>query len=310
MAGFQQRSIYKSLKILPKERKKIRKHSINLSHRWITAILFIPALIIIARAGGVYFLILIELGIFLGVYEFCDILRERGLTPYKSLAIISSLILGLNAYFQSHLFTVITITALVIVVAFAELFRRKKEEAIFHLSGTVFGVIYVGWLFSHLILLMQMPEVLEPLTYKNIFGIPIRLGTSLALLPFVITWSNDSAAFFIGRKFGKAKFFPVVSPKKTWEGVIGGAFAAIGAAFIYHYLYASYLSWFDCMTLGIVVGIVAPIGDLVESMIKRDVKIKDASAIIPGHGGFLDRFDSLLFTAPLIYYYLRFFAVR
>jgi phosphatidate cytidylyltransferase len=250
------------------------------------------------------------MGIFLGVYEFCDILRERGLTPYKSLAIISSLILGLNAYFQSHLFTVITITALVIVVAFAELFRRKKEEAIFHLSGTVFGVIYVGWLFSHLILLSQMPEVLESFTYKNIFGIPIRLGTSLALLPFVLTWANDSTAFFVGRRFGKTKFFPAVSPKKTWEGVIGGAFAAILSAFIYHYLYAPYLSWFDCVTLGTAVGIIAPIGDLVESMIKRDVKIKDASAIIPGHGGFLDRFDSLLFTAPLIYYYIRFFSVR
>jgi phosphatidate cytidylyltransferase len=253
---------------------------------------------------------LIELGIYLGVNEFCDILRERGLTPYKSLAIISSLILGLNAYFQSHLFTVITITALVIVVAFAELFRKKKEEAIFHLSGTVFGVIYVAWLFSHLILLMQMPNVLEPLTYKNIFGIPIRLGTSLALLPFVLTWTNDSAAFFVGRKIGKRKFFPSLSPKKTWEGVIGGAIATICAAFIYHYLYASYLSWFDCLTLGIGVGILAPIGDLVESMIKRDVKIKDAASTIPGHGGFLDRFDSLLFAAPLIYYYLRFFAVR
>lgn len=237
-------------------------------------------------------------------------MRERGLTPYKSLAIISSLILGLNAYFQSHLFTVITITALVIVVALAELFRRKKEEAIFHLSGTVFGVIYVGWLLSHLILLMQMPEVLEPLIYKNIFDIKIRLGTSLAILPFVLTWSNDSAAFFVGRKFGKTKFFPAISPKKTWEGVIGGAFATIFAAFIYHYLYASYLSWFDCITLGIGVAILAPLGDLVESMIKRDVKLKDASATIPGHGGILDRFDSLLFTAPLIYYYLRFFAVR
>jgi phosphatidate cytidylyltransferase len=157
---------------------------------------------------------------------------------------------------------------------------------------------------------MQMPEALEPIVYKNFFDIPIRLGTSLALLPFVLTWSNDSAAFFVGRKIGKTKFFPVVSPKKTWEGVIGGAIATIITAFIYHYLYASYLSWFDCVTLGIGVGIVAPIGDLVESMIKRDVKIKDASSTIPGHGGFLDRFDSLLFTAPLIYYYLRFFAVR
>ncbi len=267
-------------------------------------------MILIARAGGIYFLLLVELGILLGVYEFCDILRERGLTPYKTLAVISSLILGLNAYFQSHLFTIITITILVISVACAELFRPKKEQAIFHLSGTVFGVIYVGWLFSHLILLMQMPEVLQPLIYKNFFNIEIRLGTSLAILPFVLTWSNDSAAFFIGRRFGKRKFFPAISPKKTWEGVLGGVLVTIAAAFIYESVYATYLSWFDCVVLGTAVGIMAPTGDLVESMIKRDVQIKDASKIIPGHGGFLDRFDSLLFTAPLIYYYLRFFAVR
>lgn len=196
------------------------------------------------------------------------------------------------------------------MVACSELFKRNKEEAIFHISGTVFGVVYVGWLLSHLILLSQMPDVLEPLTYKNIFGIKIRLGTSLALLPFALTWTNDAMAFFVGKRFGKKKFFPSVSPKKTWEGVMGGAFAAIISAFIYHYLYASYLSWFDCVVLGSGVAIVAPIGDLVESMIKRDVKLKDASTTIPGHGGFLDRFDSMLFTAPLIYYYLRFFAVR
>ncbi len=274
------------------------------------AILFIPILIYIVWAGGIYFLVLVELGIFVGVYEFCDILRQRGLAPYKSLAIISSLVLGLSAYFHSHLFTMLTISALVIVVAVAELLRRKKEEAIFHISGTVFGVIYVGWLLSHLILLMQMPRVLEPLIYTNIFDVKIRLGTSLALLPFVLTWCNDSMAFFVGRRCGRRKFFPSISPNKTWEGVLGGVLGVVVAAFIYQQVYATYLSWFDCMALGVGTAIIAPIGDLVESMIKRDVKVKDAAATIPGHGGVLDRFDSLLFTAPLIYYYLRFFAVR
>ena len=85
---------------------------------------------------------------------------------------------------------------------------------------------------------------------------------------------------------------------------------AILAAFIYQQIYAPYLSWFDCMVLGGGVAIIAPIGDLVESMIKRDVKLKDVATHLPGHGGFLDLVDSLLFTAPLIYYYLRFFAVR
>lgn len=264
----------------------------------------------IAWGGSIYFLILIELGIFLGVYEFCEILKQRGLTPYKSLAIISSLILGLNAYFQSFLFTMVTITMLVIIIAVAELLRKNKEEAVFHLSGTVFGVIYVGWLLSHLILLMQMPEALKAISYYNIFDIKIKLGTSLALLPFALTFSNDSMAYFIGKKIGKHKFYPAVSPNKTWEGVIGGAIGAVIAAFIYQQLYAPYLSSFDCVVLGGGTAVVAPTGDLVESLLKRDANLKDAGRTIPGHGGFLDRFDSLLFTAPLIYYYLRFFAVR
>jgi len=270
----------------------------------------VPALIVIAWAGGIYYLILIELGIFLGTYEFMDLLRKRGLNPYKKLGIIAALIIGLNAYFQSHIFTVLTPLALVYTVSIAELFRKEQDQAIFHIASTVFGVIYVGWLFSHLILLMNLPQVVSRTEYYNILGYRVRLGTSFALLPFVLAWTNDTMAFFVGRRFGKHLFFPRVSPKKTWEGVIGGGIFTVVAAFIYQQLYAPYLSWFDCLVLGIGTAFVAPIGDLVESMMKRDVDTKDTSSIIPGHGGILDRFDSILFTAPLIYYYLRFFAAR
>lgn len=276
----------------------------------ITSFLFIPALIYIAWAGGIYYLILIELGIFLGTYEFFDILRAKGLRPYKSLGILAAIVLGLNSYYQSHIFTFLTPAGLLFAVSIAELFRKEQNDAIFHISSTLFGVIYVGWLFSHLILLNNMPAVLPLKDYYNIFHIRIKLSTSFALLPFVLTWTNDSMAYFIGKRFGRHSFFSRISPKKTWEGVIGGGVASVIAAFIYQQIYAPYLSWFDCVVLGVLVAYLAPIGDLVESMIKRDVKLKDSSAIIPGHGGFLDRFDSILFTAPVIYYYLRFFAAR
>jgi len=163
---------------------------------------------------------------------------------------------------------------------------------------------------SHLILLMEMPNVASPHIYYNIFHFTIREGTSFALLPFVLTWVNDTAAFFVGRKFGRHPFFQKISPKKTLEGVIGGAIFTIIGTFIYKYLYGSYLSSFDCLALGGLTAVLAPLGDLTESVFKRDVDIKDSSNTIPGHGGILDRFDSLLFTAPVIYYYLRFFAVR
>ncbi len=253
---------------------------------------------------------MIELGIGIGTYEFFQILEKRGLKPYTGLGIVAALILGINSYFQSHIFTFITPSALIFVTCLFELFRKDQKNAIYHISTTVFGVTYVGWLMSHLILLMEMPSVISHHTYYNIFHFVIREGTSFAFLPFALTWINDTFAFFIGRKFGKHPFFHKISPKKTVEGVIGGGIFAIIGAFIYRYIYGSYLSPFDCIALGGLVAILAPLGDLTESMFKRDIDIKDSSNTIPGHGGILDRFDSLLFTAPVIYYYLRFFAVR
>lgn len=237
-------------------------------------------------------------------------MRSRGLKPYKKLGIIAAMTLGLNSYYQSHIFTFITPLVLIFVLSIAELFRRKPENSIFNISSTLFGVIYVGWLFSHLILLMNMPLTITPKEYYNILNIRIRLGTSFALLPFALTFINDASAFFIGRKLGKHKFFPWISPNKTIEGVIGGGIFSIIGCFIYRVFYATYLSWFDCLALGFLTAFFAPAGDLVESLIKRDANLKDSSNLIPGHGGFLDRFDSILFVSPIVYYYLRFFAAR
>jgi len=310
LAQFQKKPSHKGDTGIQPEREKIRRDRINLKDRWFSAFLFLPALIIIAWAGDIYFLILIELGIGLGTYEFFHILKKRGLDPYTVFGVVAALILGINSYFQSHIFTFITPSALIFATCLFELFRKEKGNAIFHISTTVFGVMYVGWLMSHLILLMEMPKVVTPHIYYNIFHFKIRMGTSFALLPFALTWMNDTFAFYIGRKFGKHPFFQKISPKKTSEGVIGGAIFAIIGTFIYRYIYGPYLSSFDCIALGGLTAILSPLGDLTESMFKRDVDIKDSSDTIPGHGGILDRFDSLLFTAPVIYYYLRFFAAR
>jgi phosphatidate cytidylyltransferase len=275
----------------------------DLTRRLITALLFIPALIIIALEGRIYFLLLIELGIGIGTFEFYTILEARGLKPYKSLGIAAALLLGCNSYFHSHIFTFLTITVLVVALSVSELFRRQLDQAIFHITSTVYGVMYVGWLMSHLILLREMPKVTSHPAY--------HLGASYALLPFVLTWPCDSAAFFLGKRFGMHKLLERVSPGKTWEGAIAGGLTAVGAAFIYQkWFHASYLSNFDCIALGVLIGLAAPVGDFVESLIKRDANLKDSSATIPGHGGVLDRFDSILITAPIVYYYLRFFAAR
>lgn len=272
----------------------------NMFYRIITAILFVPALIFIARYGNIPFFILIELGIFLSSYEFYTILEEKGLRPYKSLGVIASLILGLTAYFASYLFTLATIAGLFVVLSISELARSDPDRAIVHISTTYCGVIYTGWLFSHLILLRQIP-VHEGRDYAT--------GLSYVMLPFVIAWTGDVFAFFFGRKFGKHGLLPRVSPAKSWEGAIIGFVFATGALFLMRYLYARYLTILDTFVLGILGYSGAIVGDLVESLLKRDANLKDVSSSIPGHGGILDRFDSILFTGPLVYYYLQLFVV-
>jgi phosphatidate cytidylyltransferase len=228
-------------------------------------------------------------------------LESRQMKPYKMLGVFCALLLGWTAFYQSYLFTYLVLTILLVALSVSELSRSVKEQAINHISGTIFGAMYVGWLMSHLVLLRELPRAMDQ---------PYSMGTGYALLPFVLTWTCDSAAYFFGMKFGKHKLLPRISPAKSWEGAFAGACFAVISAFVYKEVYAGFLTWFDCMALGLMTGVLAQVGDLVESLMKRDVDMKDVSSTIPGHGGILDRFDSLLFTAPMTYYFLRFFAAR
>ena len=297
------------------------KHS-ELFYRVVLAVIFIPIVVFTAWNGGIYYLILVELGIGLGSYEFFKILEAQGLKPYTPLGVIAALILGWNAYFASHIFTFLTLTTLFFVVSISELYRKNLDRAIYHISSTVFGVFYVGWLMSHLTLLRQIPALLHPkdLIYnpsilKFAYFFPYSIftdynkGAIYTLLPFVLAWSNDTGAFFIGKKFGNHKVLKRVSPGKSWEGLAFGGICGLIGIFLLKYSCAQWLGIKDCLILGIISACVAPAGDLVESLLKRDAQVKDAGTIIPGHGGMLDRFDSVLFVAPIVYYYIRFFVV-
>lgn len=274
----------------------------NIAYRLITSLLFIPVLIYIAHKGGIYFLVLIELGIFVGTFEFYDILRAKNMQPYKKIGITVAMILGLITYFQSYVFTYFLFTLLVMLLATSELFRKEQDRALNHIGTTIFGILYVSWLLSHLIYLRELPTV----TGRN-----YAIGLTYILIPFFIGWGYDTGGYFFGRMFGKNKILERISPSKTWEGAIGGFF--IGALFLFAYriiFHLDYLTYFDCFMLALFGAIFAQAGDFVESLIKRDAQIKDSSGHIPGHGGVLDRFDSILFVAPFVYYFLRFFAER
>jgi phosphatidate cytidylyltransferase len=180
-----------------------------------------------------------------------------------------------------------------------ELFRKDGELAVFHMSTTILGVFYVAWLGSHMILLRQLGEGLE----KS------DIGGFLVIFAFALAWGADTGAYFVGNAIGRTRLLPRVSPHKSVEGALGGVASALGVAFLARATVVPIISVADAVTLGLVAPVVGLLGDLVESLIKRDVKIKDTSRALPGHGGMLDRFDSVLFVAPLVYYYMRFLVV-
>jgi phosphatidate cytidylyltransferase len=154
--------------------------------------------------------------------------------------------------------------------------------------------LWLGWLASHFILLRDLsPE----------FG--LGLGTRWLVVVFLVTWINDTGAYLVGKGIGRHPCCPYLSPKKTWEGTVGGWFFGLTATVLLaHWLVG--LPWGQGLALGALAATLAPFGDLAKSMVKRQLGVKDFAALIPGHGGMFDRIDSLLFVAPVVYYYVTF----
>jgi len=265
--------------------------------RVLASIVFIPCFIIITRSGGPYFLALIDIVVFVGMLEFYGMMEIKGIRPYKALGIISGLALTWYMYFAEGLYANFFLTLVLLAIMVLELTRRDARLAVYHISTTIFGVIYVAFLGSHIILLRELPLST---------GLPYSEGAHFVYLAFLLTWSSDTGAYLVGTVVGRHQLLPRVSEQKTWEGSIGGVVTAVIAAVIARFTFAEYLSTPMAILIGVAASVVGQFGDLVESMIKRDADIKDTSGAIPGHGGVLDRFDSLLFTAPLIYYFLKF----
>jgi len=272
-----------------------------LAQRVLASAIFLPCLFIIARRGGYYYLALIDIMIMLGLWEFYRMMEAKGLRPYKAIGVASGLVLSWYVFFQQGIYANLFLCIVFIGIITLELTRKEKGLAVYHISVTVFGVFYVAWLGSHLILLRELPQLK---------GLDYSLGYSFVIVAFVLTWCYDTGAYFFGSWFGRRPLMPGVSPGKTVEGTLGGIAFAIAGILVARSVLAPYLSIPVSIGLAVVASIVGQLGDLAESMIKRDVRIKDASATIPGHGGVLDRFDSLLFTSPLLYYFLKYVILK
>ncbi|MEW6653320.1 MAG: phosphatidate cytidylyltransferase [Bacteroidota bacterium] len=266
----------------------------NLLSRVLVALVAIPLIIALSLIGKIPFLIFVLVIGLISFYEFSGMLKNKNSYANRIIGSISVLLIILNEYYHFldyHVFFIIIILALLLT----ELFRNKSS-AINNLGSTLLGIFYIGF-FAASILNVREFYSDSALTYSQ--------GGYLILSILISIWLCDSAAYFIGSAYGLHKLMPRVSPKKSWEGAIAGFIFAVISLAAAKSLVLDFLSMFDVIVIGIIVGVFGQIGDLVESLIKRDANVKDSSAIIPGHGGIFDRFDSLLFTAPIVYLYLR-----
>lgn len=253
--------------------------------------------------GGIALLALVCIFVVLGSKEYVQILKNKGFFPSLKVILLSDLLLALLSYFNRFDLIAIALT-LSSISAFMWVLFKGRQPYIANAATTILGVIYSGWFPLHLLFLRGLNSD-YPLGFLKLNIQNDGLGYVLFL--FVTILLTDTGCYYFGSKFGKHKLAPTVSPKKTIEGALGGAICAILGGLLVGYFIK--LGFYHSLILAILCTIFAQIGDLCESLIKRDAGVKDSSDLLPGHGGFLDRTDSYVFTIPVVYYYLKYFVV-
>jgi len=247
------------------------------------------------------FLLIAALALSAGLFEFFTFTKKLELKADASIAY-----LGAAIFFVAFLFDapakapdllLLTLILFLFVVLVTQMFRFQKDfsKMLTGIGVTVFGVLYVVFLGGFLVS-----------TRVGFENFP-NLSTKLLGFFFLVNFGSDTGAYFVGKNFGKHKLAPKISPGKTWEGFIGGILLAIGFAALATFLFFPELPYQVSIPLAIIMAVAGVGGDLVESAMKRGAGAKDAANILPGHGGLLDRLDSLLFNAPILYYFARFY---
>jgi len=231
----------------------------------------------------------VTLIIIIGLYEFFYMVEKKGVQLFKLLGLLVGAFIPITIYFRlpvreglQFLFVVIGIFILFLL----ELTKKNTQESVLSISATVFGVIYISWCFSFLIRIRQLPE-----------------GILLTGFLVLVTKSSDVGAYLWGKKFGKTSLIKRISPKKSLEGAICGFFTSICVGILFSFFIETINFW-EKFFVVIILAVISQLGDLFESLIKRDCKVKDSGKLFWGMGGVLDVIDSLIFTAPTFYLYL------
>jgi len=265
----------------------------NLFQRVLISIIAIPLILLIVYLGKIYFTIFVSLIIFLALFEFYKLSEQKGAKPDYFFGFVYSLFV-IVIFHTNQLDYFLPLTFL--LVALGSIFNLTKSDnnAFLNFGVTVSGAIFLSLFYSTLIGIREK------------FIDDYSKGAFIIMTVLAGIWICDSAAYFGGTAYGKHPLLERISPKKSLEGSIFGFVFAILTFVAGKLTIISFLNWGDVIFMGLVVGVIGQIGDLVESMFKRDVGVKDSSNLIPGHGGILDRFDSLLFVSPFIYFYLNY----
>lgn len=227
----------------------------------------------------------------MALYEFFNMVEKKGILIYKYFGILVGAVIIFTTFIKFEttrgweLFFMVATCLSIFVLQFT---RTDSSQAIVGVSTTLFGILYVSWLFSFLTKLYLLPE-----------------GGKLVAYLLMVTKTGDMGAYFLGSAAGKHILIKRISPKKTVEGLIGGIIFSLIFSLLSHF-YLPQMSYLHLAILGILLGGLGQLGDLSESLIKRDSQLKDSGSLIPGLGGTLDLIDSILFTAPIFYFYLKF----
>jgi len=240
-----------------------------------------------------FFCAVLTVMIALALNEFYTLVEKKGIPIFKISGISIGILVPVSIFREfepTKGWELIFIIAVLLTIFILQFTRRESNEAIVGVSTTIFGILYISWTFSFLMKLKLIEQNSLP------------AGGLLVAFLLLVTKAGDIGAYFIGSYFGKHSLIPRISPKKSVEGAVGGFIFSVAAALISKTFLPS-LPVYHLLILGCLLGILAQVGDLSESLIKRDCQVKDSANLIPGLGGVLDLIDSILFTAPTLYFY-------
>jgi phosphatidate cytidylyltransferase len=284
----------------------------NLALRLLTAAVLIPTVIAMIFAGGVWVLGTVVVVTLLGLHEFYGLIEQKGAEPLRGFGLVAGASLPVVAFFGNEYHATVIMTAVLLAMMVGQLGKAQIGQSLASISGTFFGVFYVGWLLSHAVVLREFHRVLaSKYGEAAVADMHPDVGGFYLLFVISVVVAGDAGAYFAGRAWGRRKLAPRISPGKTVEGALGGLAAGVTMALALKLGFDLFAPWLSAHLgfgaaglLGLVLAWVGLVGDLVESLLKRDASVKDAGTSLPGMGGVLDRIDSNLLAIPVMYYLL------